>query len=133
MGWGRCISYFSKTPEDIVCPHFWIIKPYTDCPYSCSYCYLQGTFYGDKAPRMKDLGMVQAALRELVRWAGERNVRVLLNAGELADSLAMPSWADRFLRAVKPILVGQDRVRILFLTKAGRGSRALLRSSTTRR
>ena len=58
---GRYISYFSKTPRTL-CPHFWIIKPYTGCPYNCSYCYLQGTFYGNKTPRMKDLGMVQAVL-----------------------------------------------------------------------
>ena len=59
---GRYISYFSKTPEDIVCPH---------------YCYLQGTFYGNKTPRMKDLGMVQAVLREFMRWAEERDVKAL--------------------------------------------------------
>ena len=69
---------------------------------------------------MKDLSMVQAALREFMRWAEERDVKALLNAGELADSLAIPSWADKFLKAVKPILVEQDRVKILFLTKAGK-------------
>ena len=73
---GRYISYFSKTPRTL-CPHFWIIKPYTGCPYNCSYCYLQGTFYGNKTPRMKDLGMVQAVLREFMRWAEERDVKAL--------------------------------------------------------
>ena len=69
---------------------------------------------------MKDLSMVQAVLREFVRWAEERDVKALLNAGELADSLAIPSWADRFLKAVKPLLLEQDRFKILFLTKTSK-------------
>jgi len=49
VGDGSIITRFDKTPlpgsrGDVVCPHFLELKWATGCPYSCAWCYLQGTF-----------------------------------------------------------------------------------------
>ncbi len=115
------VCLFSKTSNDIVCPHFWELKAWTGCPFSCSYCYLQGTFRGAerKKPRMKDKDKIARFLREFLCWADSVGLKTLLNAGEIADSLAVPEYVRMFLKIALPILDRHPDHKILFLTKGG--------------
>ncbi len=115
------VCLFSKTSSDIVCPHFWELKAWTGCPFNCSYCYLQGTFRGAKRkkPRIKDKHRIIKFLAEFLSWADSVGLRTLLNAGEIADSLAVPEFVRRFLEMALPILDKHPDHKILFLTKGG--------------
>ena len=115
------ISLFNKTSGDIVCPHFWEFKPWTGCPFLCSYCYLQGTFRGanKKKPRLKDLDFAARVLEEFFQWIESIGLRTVLNTGEVADSLAVPVYVEAFLEKIIPILSKHREHRILFLTKGG--------------
>jgi len=113
------IALFSKPAGDIVCPHFWEFKPLIGCPFNCSYCYLNGTFFGNKAPKMKNLADASRILDQFLGWADSQGLRVLLNAGELTDSLAMPDWTRALIEAVLPVLECHPNHKILLLTKGG--------------
>ena len=117
----RIVSLFYKTGEGIVCPHFWELKAWTGCPFNCNYCYLQGTFRGAKRkmPRMKDESLILKYLEKFLRWADSNGLRVLLNTGEVADSLGVPAYVKRFLEIALPILRKHPEHKILFLTKGG--------------
>jgi len=120
----RCtpfISFFSKSPPDIVCPSFWELKWAIGCPFKCDYCYLQGTFHGNKAPRIKDLEKLKLQLKEFLEWATSEKLRVILNTGELTDSLAVIKWTRELL----PILIDTIGIyegyhKVLFVTKGGK-------------
>ncbi len=118
---GSIIVRFDKTPnpkekQDVVCPHFLELKWAYGCPYSCSWCYLQGTYrwpqfkkHGSNiSPKIKDEDKIKKHL-EVISQNGYSNI---LNAGELADSL-MLGWLPRFL---KDINIGNNK--ILFLSKS---------------
>ncbi len=113
------VSLFYKSPKNIVCPHFWVFKPLIGCPYQCSYCFLQGTFFGDKTPRFKNLEEMAKNLEKFLCWATSIGLKTLLNVGELCDSLAVPSWTAKFLKVCVPILKRFPGNKLLFLTKAG--------------
>ena len=117
----RIVALFHKTGNEIVCPHFWELKAWIGCPFQCSYCYLQGTFRGAnrKKPRMKNIEDISYYLEKFLRWADSVGLRVLLNAGELADSLAIPEYVSIFLKIALPILKRHPSHKILFLTKGG--------------
>jgi len=117
----RIIALFYKTGKNIVCPHFWELKAWTGCPFNCIYCYLQGTFRGAerKRPRIKNEKIIKIYLEEFLAWAEENGLIVLLNAGELADSLGVPPYVEKFLGISLPILKKHSKHRILFLTKGG--------------
>jgi spore photoproduct lyase len=121
VGDGSIITRFDKTPlpeksTDVVCPHFLELKWGYGCPYSCSWCYLQGTYrwpqfkkHGSNIdPIVKD----ENKIREHLLAISENGHKELLNAGELADSL-MFNWLPKFLVDIK--LNGN---KVLFLTKS---------------
>jgi spore photoproduct lyase len=112
-------SLFNKSPSSIVCPTFWELKWSIGCPFSCDYCYLQGTFYGKKNFRLKDLSKLKEKLNGLLMWAEEKNVRLLFNAGELCDSLAVPTATEKLVRILKDVLVKYPHHRVLMVSKAG--------------
>jgi spore photoproduct lyase len=114
------ISFFYKTPKNIVCPHFWLLKPFIGCPYECSYCYLQGTFFGDKKPKLKDLEKMVKTLKEFFSWSSSIGINLLLCVGELADCLAIPKWTEIFLEKTIPIMEKYPGNKLLFLSKAGK-------------
>ena len=121
---GSVVAYFGRTPEpqeatDVVCPHFWELKWATGCPYSCAWCYLQGTLRllpQRTAPYVKDYGRVQNELRRF--FAHEGIEPSLLNAGELADSLMWESNGSPFSAFVIGLFRSQSRHRVLFVTKS---------------
>ncbi len=113
------IALFYKPAGDIVCPHFWELKPFKGCPFECSYCYLQGTFFGNKKPKKKDMSKLARVLDDFLKWADAKGLKLLLNAGETTDSLAIPSWAEDFINTVLPILERHKHHKILLLTKGG--------------
>lgn len=117
----RIVALFYKTSRDIVCPHFWELKAWTGCPFNCSYCYLQGTFRGAnrKMPRMKEEKVIEKYLEEFLRWTNGVDLIALLNAGEVADSLGVPAYVEKFLKITLPVLRKYPMHKVLFLTKGG--------------
>ena len=132
VGDGSIITRFDKTPfpryeNDVVCPHFLELKWATGCPYSCAWCYLQGTFrffdYKTK-PRPKSYDRVGKHL--LAFFDGDGIRPELLNAGELCDSLMMESSKQPFSTFVMDLLEMQTRHRVLFVTKSSKVEKLIL-------
>jgi len=115
----RYIALFSMSPPDIVCPQFWELKWALGCPFSCAYCYLQGTLFGNKSFRVKNLDGLKKELWEFLSWATSEGIRVLLNSGELCDSLAVPEAAREFVLVVVEVLKEFPEHRMLIVTKGG--------------
>jgi spore photoproduct lyase len=124
VGDGSIITRFEKTPlpmepTDVVCPHFLELKWATGCPYSCAWCYLNGTlrFAPKKSrPYVKSYDKVEQHVRtflENVDGGGE-----LLNTGELADSLMNEKNGHPFSKFIISLFQQQKVHKVLFLTKS---------------
>ncbi len=103
---------FEKTPSSIVCPHFWELRWAYGCPYDCAYCYLRGTFMGNKDPRYphsieRILGALEMAFKGL-------NEPTVFNSGELSDSLMNPILMEQIADKFEE----QDKHKLLLLTKS---------------
>ena len=87
------VRFFNKTPEGIVCPHFWILNWARGCPYDCSYCYLALThrFQGN-TPHFHRWPQIEKAINQFFKTHPEP---ALLNTGELADSLMNPAIMEK--------------------------------------
>lgn len=106
---------FEKTPPKIVCPHFWELNWAYGCPFDCSYCYLQGTFRGNKKPRHRKLRRVFSALENAFEDGKNGKLEpTIFNSGELTDSLAFPSIMEKIADKFE----GQDKHKLLLLTKS---------------
>jgi spore photoproduct lyase len=105
------IRKFDKTPSDIVCPHFYELNWGYGCPFECAYCYLQGTFHGNKAPRHHPVSQTVATLREYFHSNLEPTV---FNSGELADSLSFPHVMEKIADTFEE----QNKHKLLLLTKS---------------
>lgn len=125
VGDGSIITRFEKTPvptkpTDVVCPHFLELKWATGCPFSCAWCYLNGTlrFMPRKSqPYVKPYDKIEQHVRtflENVDGCGE-----LLNTGELADSLMHEKNGHPFSQFIISLFQEQEAHKVLFLTKSG--------------
>lgn len=105
------VSYFDKTPRTIVCPRFWELRWAYGCYFDCAYCYLRGTFHGNKDPGFKKLEDVLKALQAAF---DDMKKPAVFNSGELSDSLMNPPMmkkiADKFEE--------QTKHKLLLLTKS---------------
>jgi len=108
----RFIRLFDRTPNGIVCPHFWLLAWADGCPYRCAYCYLLGTFRGHVEPVVfSNLDRLDS---EIDRFLAS-NSRCILNAGELTDSLAITDTVP--IRLIRRF-ARQDKSKLLLLTKS---------------
>jgi len=105
------LYYFRGTPKSIVCPHFWELRWAYGCPYECAYCYLQGTFRGNKEPRYVPLEHVLTTLEYIFK--NESLESSIFNSGELADSLMNPKFMERIADKFEE----QNKHKLLLLTK----------------
>ena len=108
----KILYYFRKTPNSIVCPHFWELRWAYGCPFNCAYCYLQGTFRGKKEPRYVPLDHVFLALEEAFN---DKNLPPsIFNSGELADSLMNPGRMEKIADKFEE----QNKHKLLLLSKS---------------
>jgi spore photoproduct lyase len=108
------ISAF-KPPRGVVCHRFYKLVLGTECPYDCSYCYLQLTFR--MAPYTRQYLNLEDLWAELERLNRETNKPILLNTGELADPLAV----DHITGVVNEVvsqMSKHENLQLLLLTKS---------------
>lgn len=124
VGDGSIIKMFDKTPypvkpEDVVCPHFLELKWANGCYFDCAWCYLNGTFrYFErgKKPYFKDREKIKQHLMAFFEKSNGR--REILNTGELSDSFLSENTKQPFSKFIIPIFEGQNKHKVLFLTKS---------------
>ena len=108
------IVYFSKTPFDIVCPHFWELRWAFGCPFECAYCYLQGTGRGNKSPKYRPINKVIKAIDKAFKNDYFQKHPSIFNSGELSDSLMNPNN----MRQIADYFETQKSHKLLLLTKS---------------
>lgn len=113
------IVYFNKTPQGIVCPHFWELRWAIGCYFDCAYCYLQGTFRGYKRFKEnfvnRDINKVLEAIGKAFYHEYFKRNPCIFNSGELSDSLAKP----HLIKQIADKFEEQNRHKLLLLTKSG--------------
>lgn len=103
------VRLFNKTPQEVLCPHFYELILSNGCPFDCSYCYLQLTFRGQTQPTLfcNPWSTVQRELDTL--GSG------IFSTGELADSLAI---IPPLLEPALEYFPKQSKKYLLLLTKS---------------
>lgn len=128
VGDGSIVTLFDKTPlpsepKDVVCPHFTQVKWGYGCPYDCSWCYLKGTlrFLDTRTqPVIKETQKIISHVKFFVdNW---QQHPVLLNTGEICDSLMSESTKEPLSLMLHPVLK-KSKHKLLFLTKSNRVDR----------
>ncbi|HHT9131803.1 MAG TPA: spore photoproduct lyase family protein [Candidatus Tripitaka californicus] len=108
------VRLFDKTPEGVICPHFYELILSNGCPYNCSYCYLKLTFKGNKKPVLFT-NQWQEIEKELSLLPKGNFV-----TGILADSLAIVP--PNFEPALKWFSSQRDRYLILVTKSSNIGA-----------
>lgn len=124
VGDGSIITRFDKTPipaskTDVVCPHFLELKWAYGCSFDCAWCFLKGTFRflpTKTKPVIKDYNKIEVHVKSFFENNGYSEE--LLNSGELSDSLLSENTNLPFSKFIYPIIKGERKHRILFLTKS---------------
>lgn len=131
VGDGSIIKLFDKTPfpeepTDVVCPHFLELKWANGCYFNCAWCYLQGTFRFrpmKKKPYLKDMNKIKSHL--LSFFENVDSGPYMLNSGELSDSLLFEHNGYSLSEHIIPLFVGQDKHKLLILSKSSNVSKLL--------
>jgi len=105
----KFVKLFTKTPPEVLCPHFYELILSNGCPYNCAYCYLQLTFRGDKGYRTFS-NSFEGIKKEL-----DAVPEGVFSTGELSDSLA---YTPTHLAEVMDYFKKQKERFLLFTTKS---------------
>ena len=112
----RFIHYF-EPPKGLVCSPFPVFSWAAGCPYRCHYCFLNLTLR--LLPQIVVWTDYAEMERQIRRWAHKNPEKEeYLNAGELADSLALGRYSKKMLRTVYPVIEGATNKGIYLLTKS---------------
>jgi spore photoproduct lyase len=124
VGNGSIIKRFEmtptpQTPGDIACPHFLELKWALGCHFDCAWCYLRGSlrhYPRGKRFTLKPYAKIKSHVMQLFRALSyEKDV---LNAGEVADSLAGEHLNPPFTKFIIPLFEKQNKYKLLLLTKS---------------
>lgn len=86
---GAQVSICQGRSDALVCCELKTLSPVENCPYACSYCFLQFYLTDGETKVMADIGVLQ---EELQRLSFEERGKVhRVTTGELSDSLALES------------------------------------------
>jgi len=104
-----------EPPRGVTCYRFNKLVLGTQCPYDCSYCYLQLTYR--ITPYTRIYLNLKKLFREIRILAESTNKTLVLNAGELSDPLAL----DHIVQVV-PLVIQEvlkyPNIELLLLTKS---------------
>ena len=124
IGDGTIIELFTKTKGDIVCPHFWVCKPFNGCEFDCQWCYLNGTYRMKKDKKKVLIGKKPTykepakVLKHVTRAMEEIPGPNMYNAGELADGLLFPWMLEQNVVPVFKQHYKKTGNKLLILTKS---------------
>ncbi|MDA8213188.1 MAG: hypothetical protein M0021_15110 [Clostridia bacterium] len=107
------ISTFNP-PKDLACHKFHKVVWATECPYDCAYCYLQLTFR--MVPYIRQYLNLEDLFTEINK-IDSLGKQVVLNSGELADSLAVDNITQIASEVINAVLRTRN-VQLLLLTKS---------------
>ena len=110
----RFINRFKK-PEGVRCHNFYRIIWGTECTFDCSYCYLQLTYR--ISPYVRQYLNWNKMDAEIRRLDESTNKTIVLNSGELSDSLCV----DDITETVSYVVAQIEKTRslnLLLLTKS---------------
>jgi spore photoproduct lyase len=113
---GTFLQHCPAGTTGMVCCNYLVVNFASNCPYDCSYCFLQD--YLANNPVLKVYSNPEDGLAELdgvLRKATERTLRI--GTGELADSLALDGLTDLSCELV-PFFAQRDNALLELKTKS---------------
>lgn len=108
------IDRFTPPGGGTVCHPFYKIVWGSECPFDCSYCFLQLTYR--MFPYMRQYLNWEEMFRDIDRIAAD-GIPKILNAGELADVLAM-DHITHIVPAVLAYIQRYPHIKVMMLTKS---------------
>ena len=106
-----------EPPEGVVCHKFYKVVWGTQCPFDCSYCFLQLTYR--MFPYVQQYLNLEDMFDEMEKLNKKVNSPIILNSGELSDSLALDGITNigaEVIEKAKEL----ENIRPLFLSKGSK-------------
>lgn len=113
---GTFLQHCPAGTTGMVCCNYLVVNFASNCPFDCSYCFLQD--YLSNNPALKVFSNPEEGLKELDSVLRQRTGRTLrIGTGELADSLALDPLTD-LSRTLVPFFAARDNVLLELKTKS---------------
>jgi len=106
-----------EPPEGVVCYKFQKIVWGSQCPFDCAYCFLQLTYR--IFPYVQQYLNLDKLFQEMDKLNDKLNKPVILNSGELADSLALDELTGIANEVITKSLK-LNKIKILLLSKSNK-------------